>query len=189
MGDRQMYTDLMATKFDKFYNENPEYKDRNVVVQSFSNNGIQTYNNVKSLLPHPTAFIFDSGPAYCIFPYDFDIPGKIYRSNNPNASLVNKILVSSSANFLYQCRVFVYPFREMDNMPEKLVPRVPELVGNSPSLILAGRGDFLTPPSWLMAEEKRLRDAGRAVTYVELDGLHCTMLRDSPERYRESIVD
>ena len=67
---------LKATKIEKFYSENPEYENSNVVLQCFSNNGIQTYNNVKDLMPHPIAFIFDSGPAYCTFPHDFDIPGK-----------------------------------------------------------------------------------------------------------------
>ena len=69
---------FLAAKFQKFYSENPEYEDSNVVLQCFSNNGIQTYNNVKELMPHPIAFIFDSGPAYCTFPYDFDIPGRFH---------------------------------------------------------------------------------------------------------------
>lgn len=77
----------------------------------------------------------------------------------------------------------------MNNLPEKLVKQVPNLVGDSPSLILAGRGDFLTPPSWIAIEEKRLKDAGREVTYVELDGIHCTMLRDSPKDYEQTIRD
>ena len=38
-------------------------------------NGIQTFNNVKELLPHPTAFIFDSCAGYRSFPYDFDAAG------------------------------------------------------------------------------------------------------------------
>ena len=38
-------------------------------------NGIQTFNNVKELLPHPTAFIFDSCAGYRSFPYDLDAPG------------------------------------------------------------------------------------------------------------------
>ena len=105
--DRQMYTDLMArdartgsdakslnvklrsarvslfiaTKFEKFYSENPKYEKSEIVLSCFSNNGIQTYNNVKDLLPHPIGFIFDSGPADCSFPHDFDIPGNFhYRS-------------------------------------------------------------------------------------------------------------
>ena len=77
----------------------------------------------------------------------------------------------------------------MNNMPETLVPQVPNLVQDSPTLILAGRGDFLTPPSWLKAEEKRLKNAGRCVTYAELDGLHCTMLRDSPQDYKLTVQD
>ena len=67
-----------ATKFEKFYSENPEYENSNIVLSCFSNNGIQTYNNVKDLLPHPIGFIFDSGPADCSFPHDFDIPGKFH---------------------------------------------------------------------------------------------------------------
>ena len=77
----------------------------------------------------------------------------------------------------------------MNSMPHLLMKEVSNLVGDSPSLILAGRGDFLTPPSWLAREEKRLKDAGRKVTYVELDGLHCTMLRDSPKDYEKTIRD
>lgn len=69
---------LIAAKFEKFYSEHPEYENSNVVLQCFSNNGIQTYNNVKELMPHPIAFIFDSGPAYCTFPHDFDIPGRFH---------------------------------------------------------------------------------------------------------------
>ena len=115
--------------------------------------------------------------------------GKIYRSNNPNAPLWNKAAVTVIGNVLYTSRFLLYPFREMNNMPEILVKQVPNLVRDSPSLILAGRGDFLTPPSWLAAEEKRLKDAGRDVTYVELDGLHCTMLRDSPQDYKRTIQD
>ena len=77
----------------------------------------------------------------------------------------------------------------MNNMPEKLVPQIPNLVQDSPTLILAGRGDFLTPPRWLAAEEKRLKNAGNKVTYAELDGLHCTMLRDSPKDYKLTVQD
>ena len=41
-------------------------------------NGIQTYNNVKELLPHPTAFIFDSCAGYRSFPYDLDAAGMFH---------------------------------------------------------------------------------------------------------------
>ena len=46
-----------APKFQRFYSEYPEYKNSKIVAKCMSWNGIQTYNNVKELLPHPTAFI------------------------------------------------------------------------------------------------------------------------------------
>jgi len=187
--ERQMYTDLMEQKFDKFYSEHPQAKEADVILQTFSNNGIQTWNNVRAHLQHPKAFIFDSGPANCTFPQDFDIPGKIYRSNNPNASLSNKILVSMAGNFGYMTRFAIYPFREMDNMPEKLVPRVPELVQNSPSLILAATGDFLTPPKLMKIEEERFKAANKKVEFHILEGIHVTMLRDDRENYKNIISE
>ena len=66
---------FIAPKFEKFYSENPEYKDSNIVAKCMSWNGIMTFNNVKELLPHPTAFIFDSCAGYRSFPYDLDAAG------------------------------------------------------------------------------------------------------------------
>ena len=73
---------FIALKFERFYSEYPEYKDSNIVAQCMSWNGIQTYNNVKELLPHPTAFIFDSCAGYRSFPYDLDLPGMLSISND-----------------------------------------------------------------------------------------------------------
>ena len=50
--------------------------------------------------------------------------GKIYRSNNPNAPLWNKAAITLIGNVLYSSRFLIYPFREMNNMPETLVPQV-----------------------------------------------------------------
>ena len=71
----------MVTKFENFYSVNPEYENSDIVMSCFSNNGIQTYNNVKDLMPHPIAFIFDSGPAISTFPADFDIPGNFHSES------------------------------------------------------------------------------------------------------------
>ena len=77
----------------------------------------------------------------------------------------------------------------MNNMPDKLVKQIPELVKCSPTLILAGRDDILIPPRWLESGANRLKDAGRDVTFVELDGQHCTMLRESPKDYERTVLD
>ena len=77
----------------------------------------------------------------------------------------------------------------MNNMPDKLAKQIPELVQGSPSLILAGRDDILVPPRWLESGAKRLEDTGREVKYVELNGQHCTMLRDSPKDYQQTVQD
>ena len=91
-------------------------------------------------------------------------------------------------NVVYSSRFLVYPFREMNNMPDKLVNQIPELVKCSPALILAGRDDILIPPKWLESGANRLKDAGRDVTYVALDGQHCNMLRESPKDYERTVL-
>ena len=52
---------MMEEKFADIFDEHPELKKRQIVAHTFSNNGIQTWCNVKELLPHPQGFIFDSG--------------------------------------------------------------------------------------------------------------------------------
>ena len=52
---------MMEEKLDDIFGEHPELKEREIVAHTFSNNGIQTWCNVRDLLPHPQGFIFDSG--------------------------------------------------------------------------------------------------------------------------------
>ena len=58
---RGLFTDIMRDHFDEVWREHPDLIQRKVVVHSFSNNGIQTWCNVRDLLDHPVGFIFDSG--------------------------------------------------------------------------------------------------------------------------------
>ena len=113
----------------------------------------------------------------------------MYRSSNPEAPVWNKTIASLMGNVVYSSRFLVYPFREMNNMPDKLMKQIPELVKCSPALILAGRDDILIPPIWLESGANRLKDAGRDVTFADLDGQHCTMLRESPADYERTVLD
>ena len=63
----------------------------------------------------------------------------MYRSSNPEAPVWNKTIASLMGNVVYSSRFLLHPFREMNNMPDKLVKQIPELVKCSPALILAGR--------------------------------------------------
>ena len=77
----------------------------------------------------------------------------------------------------------------MNNMPDKLVNKIPEIVQRSPVLILAGRDDTLIPPRWLLSGAKTLKNTGLEVTYVGLKGRHCNMLRESAKHYERAVLD
>ena len=77
----------------------------------------------------------------------------------------------------------------MNNMPDKLVNKIPEIVQRSPVLILAGRDDTLIPPRWMQSGANTLKNTGLKVTYVGLKGQHCTMLRESPKDYERAVRD
>ena len=77
----------------------------------------------------------------------------------------------------------------MNNMPDKLVNKIPEIVQRSPVLILAGREDTLIPPRWSQSGADTLKNAGLEVTYVGLKGPHCSMLKESPKDYERAVLD
>ena len=77
----------------------------------------------------------------------------------------------------------------MNNMPDKLLKQIPQFVQSSPVLILAGRDDMVIPPRWSESGANRLKDACREVVFVELNGQHCAMLRDSPKDYERTVLD
>ena len=77
----------------------------------------------------------------------------------------------------------------MNNMPDKLVNKIPEIVQRSPVLILAGRNDTLIPTRWIQSGANTLKNTGLKVTYAGLKGRHCTMLRESPKDYERAVRD
>ena len=56
----------------------------------------------------------------------------------------------------------------MNNMPDKLVNKLPEIVQRSPVLFLAGRDDTLIPPRWTQSGANTLKNTGLEITYVRL---------------------
>ena len=58
---RGIYTQIMKDHFDQVWQTHPELKSRRIVAHTFSNNGVQTWCNVRELLEQPVGFIFDSG--------------------------------------------------------------------------------------------------------------------------------
>ena len=59
----------MKDYFNQIWEDHPDLKNRKIVVHTFSNNGIQTWYNVKELLNHPVGFIFDSGTKKNVIAY------------------------------------------------------------------------------------------------------------------------
>jgi len=182
---RRIYTDLMAENFDKIWTEYPELKEPRLVTHTFSNNGIQTWCNVRELLPKPVGFVFDSGPSN---PISLDIPGKIFRSNNPNAPLSKKIAVSMVGNIGWAAAHFILPFKNDFLFPVFLVKMVPDIVSDADSLVLLAKDDIICPPPSVRKEYKRIVNHGKSnCTLEELNGGHCMMLKEDNENYRRII--
>ena len=89
--ERAMYTEMMEEYMKPLWEEHPDLEQISPIVHTFSNNGIQTWFNLTDVFQPHKGVIFDSGPA-C--PPDWDVPGKIFRLNNPNAPLLIKIAVT-----------------------------------------------------------------------------------------------
>ena len=108
--ERAMYTEMMEEHMEPLWKEHPDLQQAAPVVHTFSNNGIQTWFNLAEVFQPHKGVIFDSCPS-C--PPTWDVPGQIFRLNNPNAPLLVKLAVSLGKwlkffliNLCYQNLVF-----------------------------------------------------------------------------------
>ena len=125
------------------------------------------------------------GPAN---PFDPDVGGKIFRSNNPTAPIYQKIFVSLAINLAWCASYLVLIFKRDMLYPVFLVRMVPGLVDQSDSLVLAPKNDIICPTPTIRKEYKRIVDFGKSKTSMHvLQGGHCTMLRDDKEKYTDTI--
>ena len=105
-------------------NLNCNIENLNIVVHTFSNNGLQTWLNIKKFLPEPAGYVFDSGPSKG----EWDSPGKIFRANFPKANPLQKLSVSLIANTLYGTRHILKPFKNDFLYPEYIIKIYPKMV-------------------------------------------------------------
>merc|ERR1711971_542846 len=80
--ERALYQEAMSDKIENFRKEYPDLVDRRFALTTFSNNGLQTWDQTKSNFEHPKGFIFDSGPTLPTELESFVIPGRIFSANN-----------------------------------------------------------------------------------------------------------
>ena len=85
-----------------------------------------------------------------------DIPGKIFRSNNPKAPLSKKIAVSIAGNVGWIAAHFILPFKNDFLFPVYLVKMVPEMVSDADSLVLLAKDDIICPPPSVRKEFNRI---------------------------------
>ena len=184
--------------------------DRKLILHMFSNGGTQVYMSLKfgifmlslvfgqkfiinpyqkDLLPEPSAYIFDSAPGSPGIIDTLDIPGKIFRSNNPSIPLPVSMGVSAIVDFAYCFRSLLYPFRQMDLMPSKMVPGLHQTVKSSPCLVLYGTEDDLIQPKMVHIAVDQLRSNGCNVETYLLNGKHCMLMRENPELYPKLLTD
>ena len=170
-------------------NDNSDLKDRKVILHTFSNGGMQCYQNIKPLLPTPSAYIFDSAPGSPGVIDSFDIPGKIFRSNNPTAPFPVSATLSILANVGYSFRFLLYPIRQMNLLPKNMVPQLHETVGIAPCLVLYGTDDNIVTPQNVRDAVDMLSNKGCRIEQHEMRGEHCLLLRQNPSLYTRLISE
>jgi len=185
--ERAMYTEMMEEHMEPLWKEHPDLKETAPIVHTFSNNGIQTWFNLAEVFQPHKGVIFDSSPS-C--PPRWDVPGLIFRLNNPNAPLLVKLAVSLVSNSVYSLRNLLKLKKQGMLIPDDMMEMIPPLLGEAPSLYLAGKLDVLTPPDSIEVEVNRAIEYGLSKTeFHVLEGGHCTMLRDDGENYQRIIVN
>lgn len=95
----------MAEYMEPLWKEHPDLTETAPIVHTFSNNGIQTWFNLAEVFQPHKGVIFDSGPS-C--PPTWDVPGLIFRLNNPTAPVLVKLAVSlARLKLATACTVYV----------------------------------------------------------------------------------
>ena len=175
----------MADKIADFRDIHPDLAERPFVLNTFSNNGLQTWDQLQHNFERPNGFIFDSGPALPNEMESFPIPGRIFAANNPNAPFLQKALVAAVGNSVYLVvRHMMSGKSDLGLMPDVLIPRLSrDMINGLPSIVLFGQGDLLVPESSAQRVVDMLREQGEQVEYHVLNGGHCTILRDDRENY------
>ena len=100
--ERDLYAEAMSEKIEDFRSSCPDLIDRPFALQTFSNNGLQTWAQISHNFEQPkgrstvttsavllklySAVIMDSGPTLPTEIESFPIPGRIFSANNPKAS-------------------------------------------------------------------------------------------------------
>ena len=178
----------MADKIDAFRHDHPDLAGRPFALTTFSNNGLQTWDQLRHNFAQPEAFIFDSGPTMPTELESFPIPGRIFAANNPNAPILQKALVALVGNIGYALgRAWLLKMggSDLELMTDLLVPRLSrDMINGSPSMILFGEGDLLIPESAARRVfEMFLEQGNEHVEYHVLPGGHCTILKESRDVY------
>lgn len=102
--------------------------------------------------------------------------------------MFQKLTVSAIGNLGYAASHLILPFKNDFLYPVYLVRMVPELMGESPSLILAAADDIICGPTTVKAEHDRIIRYGKSNCQMHiLNGGHCTMLRDDRKNYENYI--
>ena len=187
--EQQLYRDEMRSHINDLMKDNNDLTDRKCILHTFSNGGMQCYQNIKPLLPTPSAYIFDSAPGSPGVIESFDIPGKIFRSNNPTAALPVSAAISTLANVGYCFRFLLFPFRQMNLLPSNMVPRLHETVGTAPCLVINGTDDVIIKPKNVRDAVAMLDAKGSRIEQHEMSGEHCLLLRENPSLYTGLICD